>query len=230
MALENTLSSACPSRSRSPNIGTATPGVSSERLQLGLHRARAGRLDGVADHDLEVDVGGRMARPDSSIATSVSRSSTSRSSRSALRRITEGTADPGAAEVLEVTHQLAVADHRGQRGAQLVGDRGEELVLDAVVLLPASAAARRCRARPPRRAGPSSVSSGESDLDRELARRPCAARAGRRASPSAACAARRRSRCGRPCACRRSGRAPGSRPADRPARSARSRRAPPPGR
>ncbi len=103
--------------------------------QPGLLGARHGRLHRFAHHALEVDLGG----PD--------RESGLLDRHQGEQVVDEaqlplGTSHdhreeplPLRAQLLEVGHQLAVADHRGQRRAQLVGDRGEELVLDPVGLL-----------------------------------------------------------------------------------------------
>ena len=59
-----------------------------------------------------------------------SRSATSRWSRSVLRATTSSWLEHVRGQVLALPQQADVADDRGQRGAQLVGDRGDELVLD----------------------------------------------------------------------------------------------------
>ena len=168
IALDSRLSIACPRRSRSPNMATAVPGVSIETVSCASSaRGRAASTDSRTTRSRSISAE-RMASPDSSIATRVSRSSTRRELALGAAHDHREEALALGAELLEVGHQLAVADHRGERGAQLVGDGGEELVLDPVGLLlhPRRSEMSRTAAET---SSPSSVSSGERrHLDREL--------------------------------------------------------------
>ena len=152
--------------------------------QLRLLGTRPGRLDRLADHPFEVD----LRRPDREpgLLDRHQGEEVVDQPQLALCAAHDHREEPLAlrAELLEVGHQLAVADHRGERRAQLVGDRCEELVLHPVGLLLHPAAFGDVAHGSGDQQALVGLQRGQAHLDRELGAVLATGRTGRRPAPS----------------------------------------------